>query len=438
MVDDNSTERREPMTAVDAAWLRMEEPVNSMTITGILAFEGPLDWQTLRGVVRDRLANHDRFRARPSGQGKVGRPAWIHQDSIDLDHHLVRVSLPEPAGKQELQDFVSREMATSLDFSRPLWRFYYVDNFRYGSAIVARVHHAIGDGMSLVRVLMGLADDGVDVAALTPQAVGKANTKTVTETRASASPLAAVTSVAGTLVRLLARRRDPATRIKGALAVEKRCAWSDPLPLDRVKAIGKKLDGTVNDVLVSAVAGALRIYLEEKGDAVDRRGLRAVIPVNLRPLDDLDRLGNRFGLVFLPLPVGEADPLVRFDIVRRRMNRIKRSPEAFVTFALLKLIGHTGPGFVGWAINLFGTKATTVLTNVPGPRDTLHLAGRPVDGFMFWVPQSGRLGLGVSLLSYRGGVRVGVASDAKLLPDPEAVVDAYARALDQLASAAGV
>ena len=114
------------------------------------------------------------------------------------------------------------------------------------------------------------------------------------------------------------------------------------------------------------------------------------------------------------------------------MQAIKQSPEAFVTFGLLRLIGYTSPGLVSWAINLFGTKATTVLTNVPGPREALHLAGRAVDGLMFWVPQSGNLGLGISILSYRGGVRVGIASDAALLPDPESLVAAYSRALDEL------
>jgi WS/DGAT/MGAT family acyltransferase len=183
------------------------------------------------------------------------------------------------------------------------------------------------------------------------------------------------------------------------------------------------------------VAGALRLYLAEKGDDIDGLRLRAVVPVNLRPLDDLDRLGNRFGLVFLPLPVGEDDPIARLETVKRRMNRIKRSPEAFVTFALLRLIGFTGPGFVSWAINLFGTKASAVLTNVPGPREALRLAGKVVDGLMFWVPQSGHLGLGVSILSYRGGVRVGIAGDAALLPDPEVLVEAYSRALDELRAA---
>lgn len=428
--------RREPMNAVDAAWLQMEEPVNSMTITGVLAFEERLDFAELRRIVQERLVRHERFRASPVGSGSLGRPAWIHAEWVDLDYHLVRVSLPGAGEKQELQGFVSQLMATQLDLHRPLWRLYYVDNFRYGSAIVARVHHCVGDGMSLVRVLLGLADNGADVGSLTPQAVGRANTKTVIESTSPTSPLSVATSVVATLWRLLARRRDPSTRVKGPLVVAKRCAWSQPLPLEDVKAIGKRLDATVNDVLVSAVAGALRLYLAEKGDDLDGLRLRAVVPVNLRPLDDLDRLGNRFGLVFLPLPVGEANPIARLETVKRRMNRIKRSPEAFVTFALLRLIGFTGPGFVSWAINLFGTKASAVLTNVPGPREALRLAGKVVDGLMFWVPQSGHLGLGVSILSYRGGVRVGIAGDAALLPDPEVLVEAYSRALDELKVAA--
>jgi WS/DGAT/MGAT family acyltransferase len=249
-------------------------------------------------------------------------------------------------------------------------------------------------------------------------------------------PLRLAGSSVATLYRLLARPKDPATRLKGPLHVAKRCAWSAPIPLEDVKAIGHQLQATVNDVLISAVGGALRKYLMDRGDSVDGLRLRAVVPVNLRPPDDLARLGNRFGLVFLPIPVGEADPLARLATVKRRMDRIKRSPEAFVTFLLLRLIGHTTPGIVSFAIRLFGKKATAVMTNVPGPRQPISMCGEKVDGLMFWVPQSGRLGLGVSILSYAGSVRVGVATDAALAPDPECIVEAYAGALEELRAAA--
>jgi WS/DGAT/MGAT family acyltransferase len=438
------------LSAPDSAWLRMDEPVNLMTITGVLAFEKRLDFARLSELMGQRLASHARFRCRVrEPRGTMGPPRWEIDPAFDLAWHVRRVALPAPADRAELQDFVSEQMSQALDPQRPLWCFFYVDNYRYGSALVGRIHHCIGDGVSLMQVMLGLSDTteaglepqrpGTVVGAGAGAVVGSVKGEMATRPRASwLLPLRMAGSSVATLYRLLARPKDPATRIKGPLEVAKRCAWSAPIPLADVKAIGRGLQATVNDVLISAVGGALRRYLMDRGDNVDGLRLRAVVPVNLRPPDDLALLGNRFGLVFLPIPVGEADPLARLATVKRRMDRIKRSPEAFVTFFLLRLIGHTTPGIVSWAINLFGKKATAVMTNVPGPRQAMTICGERVDGLMFWVPQSGRLGLGVSILSYAGAVRVGIATDAALAPDPERIVEAYAGALDELRAAAAV
>jgi hypothetical protein len=154
--------------------------------------------------------------------------------------------------------------------------------------------------------------------------------------------------------------------------------------------------------------------------------------VNLRRADDLATLGNKFGMVFLPLPVGEPDAIERLRATKRAMDRIKKSPEAVLIFGILRALGRTTTAALIAAVNLLGRKATAVMTNVPGPRERICFQGVPIDDIMFWVPQSGRLGLGVSILSYAGQVRIGVAADARLIPDPEAIVRAFHHALDEL------
>jgi len=239
----------------------------------------------------------------------------------------------------------------------------------------------------------------------------------------------------GVLGRLTIMPADPETIFKGSLGTSKRCAWSEVLPLDEVKAYSKKVGATINDVLLSGVAGALRRYILSRGEEVDDGlDLRAIVPVNLRPEDAAEQLGNRFGLVFLALPVGVVDRSERLRELKRRMDEIKGSTEAVVTYAVLNAVGSASASVESLAVQFFGSKATAVMTNVPGPRQELYLAGKAMRSIMVWVPQSARLGLGVSILSYAGQVRLGVATDAGLVPDPSKIIEAFQ---DEMAAALG-
>ena len=224
------------------------------------------------------------------------------------------------------------------------------------------------------------------------------------------------------LGRLVVLPPDPVTAFKGELGRRKRAAWSHPVPLDDFKAIGKAYGATVNDVLIAAATGALRRYLDKRGESTTGLAIRASVPVNLRPLDEAHRLGNSFGLVFLTLPVGIVDPVRRLRAIKKEMDELKRSPEALVAYGVLNVLGMAPVEVERLGLRFFGSKATAVLTNVPGPREALYLAGRKLEQVMFWVPQSGRLGLGISILSYAGGVMLGVATDEGLVPDPERIV----------------
>jgi len=237
---------------------------------------------------------------------------------------------------------------------------------------------------------------------------------------------------AATLARIALLPPDPPTALKGRLGVMKRAAWSDPVPLSDVRAAGARAGGTINDVLVTAAAGGVRRYLAGRGDDVDRLDVRATVPVNLRPPDQAHRLGNRFGLVFLSLPLGVADPVERLAEVKRRMDELKSSLQPVVAFGALAAIGILPTRLQPLPVAFFGSKASMVLTNVPGPRERLYLAGEPVRSAMFWVPQSARMGLGISILSYAGEVLVGVAADAGLVPDPQGIVDGFHAELEAL------
>jgi WS/DGAT/MGAT family acyltransferase len=189
---------------------------------------------------------------------------------------------------------------------------------------------------------------------------------------------------------------------------------------------------SVNDVLLSCVAGALRRYLAGKGDDTRGMEIRAMVPVNLRPANESPRLGNRFGLVPLVLPVGLANPLERLYDVRRRMDELKGGYQAPLAYALLSVIGQAPRVLQSGILDYLASKSTAVMTNVPGPAEPIRIAGNTVQRVMFWVPQSSDIGMGVSILSYRGGVQFGVMTDSKLCPQPQQIIDGFAPEFERL------
>lgn len=438
----------EPLAAVDLAWLRMDEPANLMVINAVLILDGCVEVERLRQVVRHRLLTIPRFRERIVRRGR-GRLAWQVDPGFDLDRHVLVEGIAGDDHEAELRRRIGRWMAEPLPPDRPPWRFTLIDGYRGGAALVARLHHVIGDGIALMLVLLSLTDLAADApddgaapdnpfAALFAQAQAdlaavRAATEQVmpegmklllhpAQALRSAGHLLTVAASAGALGRLVLRRRDPSTLFKGALGIEKRVAWSDPLPLAELRRIAGAVGGNLNDVLHAAAVGGLRRYLLRHADAPERLGFRAAVPVNLRPLDEMAELGNRFGLVFLTLPVGIADPRRRLLELRRRVAALKRSAEPLVTFAILRALGRVPRPLQRLVVRLLATKTTAVLTSVPGPQRPLHLAGRRLRDLVFWVPQAGRVGLGLSIGSYDGQARIGVATDARLVPDPETVV----------------
>jgi WS/DGAT/MGAT family acyltransferase len=214
--------------------------------------------------------------------------------------------------------------------------------------------------------------------------------------------------------------------------VQKRVAWSNNIALADAKTVTKALCAKVNDVMLSALAGALRDYLIEREAEVSDLEIRAVIPVDLRPPQRGIELGNAFGLVFLALPLSIADPVERLRETKKRMDAIKQSIEAVTFYSLLNIFGVTPRQVEEQGLNIFGSRATAVVTNVRGPAQALYIAGSKIENIMGWVPQAGHLGLGVSIFSYDSKVSVGVISDAGLVPHPEQITARFRAKFDEL------
>ncbi|HIQ12702.1 MAG TPA: wax ester/triacylglycerol synthase family O-acyltransferase [Caldilineales bacterium] len=443
---------RKPLSNVDAAWLRMDDPTNLMMITGFFEFSGPVDFERLRATIDIRLVKRwERFHqwVRESRLPLRG-PYWEDDPHFDLDNHIFRIGLPSPGDEATLKEMISKLSSRPLDKSKPLWEFHLIENLQGGgSFLVARLHHAIADGIALMSVLMTLCDVDADAPWPEPEPE-EAHQRRGRQVR-SLFPPAAAFFAAGRAVadegklmllkpghamkraeqaaafmarlgRLTLLPPDTRTIFKGDLGRKKVVAWTQDMPLEDVKRVKSTFRVTVNDVVVAAVAGGLRRYLIHRGERVSKSlSIRAMVPVNLRPLDQAAKLGNHFGLVVLALPVGMANPLERMMEVKRRMDDLKGSPEAVVGFTLLELMGMSPAQIEKIALRFFAMKSTLVLTNVPGPRQKLYFAGSPIERIMFWVPQAGRLGMGVSIFSYAGAVNVGVMTDYGLAPDPEQI-----------------
>lgn len=453
--------RREPMAKVDTAWLRMERPTNPMMITGVLMFSEPMKLARLKKVIEQRFLSYRRFRQKPV-DGAAGAQ-WVDDAQFDLDWHVRLSGLPgrstPAAEKKALERFVSQLASTPLDPSKPLWQFHLVERYQGGSALVARIHHCYADGIALVQVLLSLTDTSrtssdisrLDRAWLKHEAakvarrVGaveryvKLGGKALEQGMAMVQDpsLAALLAkeggeIAKELVYALSLPDEPHSLLRGRLGVSKRVAWAPPLDLEEVKAVGRACGCTVNDVLMAAAAGALRSYMQERGESVDGMQLRATVPVNLRPLEHAKKLGNHFGLVFLDLPVGEDNPMRRLERVADCMHQLKHSKQAIMAYGLLAALGLVPQPLQELALELFSRKASAVATNVPGPQQPLYMAGSPLREIMFWVPQTGSIGLGLSILSYCGKVHFGLIADARLIPDPSAVAQRFTGEFDKL------
>lgn len=464
----------ERMSKVDTAWLRMDTEANLMMIVGVWSIRPGITLAALRERVAERLLQYPRFRQKVEEDALLGAQ-WVLDKDFDIARHVIaEVPLPLRGQSRDavLRERVGELCSQPLDPAHPLWQFQLIEDMGDGSsALIARIHHCIADGIALIAVMLSITDGGkappqrkrrepeehheshheVDwlldaflrpMTNMTVKAIGmtgKGMAKGVDLAMHGTTPMDASLEMArmgyqavSDVAAFALMPDDSHTRLKGKPGVGKTVAWDDSLSLDEVKAVGKALGASINDVLLSCAAGAIGKYLADKGEDPAGKEIRAMVPVNLRPLEQAWQLGNRFGLVPLVLPIGIANPVERLFAVRARMSELKGSFQPVMAFGLLSVAGLLIKPVQHAMLNVFAKKATAVMTNVPGPAQALKFCGSTVEKVMFWVPQSGDIGMGVSILTYAGRVQFGLITDTGLCPDPEAIIANFAPEFEKL------
>jgi WS/DGAT/MGAT family acyltransferase len=427
--------------------------------------ETPVRPDDFRRMIEQRLLCFTRFRRRVAADAHGA--SGVDDDAFDLDAHLVRTVLPPPAGKDELQALVSRLASRTLDARRPMWQVHLVERYERGSAWIIRMHHCYADGIAMIRVLLSMteqdsapalahraarpsprpdvlpvlgwlqhlampAGDILENALAEGARLLEGGVHQLFHPGRAAALAGSLGGMAGEFVRVLALPDDPGTPLRGPLSGEKTVAWATPIPLHEVRTIGKVFGCSINDVLMATVAGALGGHL--RGQGFDTRDLRvrASVPVNLREADEPVSLGNKFGLVFVDLALGLANPLQCLQATHEAMATLKGSLQPPMSLMSLGLMGMLPAAVQAPLIDLFSRKATAVVSNVPGPQAPLYICGQRVTEMYFWVPQSGSIGLGISVLSYAGQVHFGMIADRTLLPSPAEVVNRFPTEFEKL------
>lgn len=459
--------RPEMLANSDAVWISMEEPTNLMIVSGLLLFDEVVDHVRLKQVIHNRLLSFKRFRQRVMQPPVPLSPLfWEDDPHFNIDTHITRMALPSPGDEGELEQMISRLISTPLDQTKPLWQVNIIENYGEGSALLVKMHHALADGLALVMILLSLADFAPDAPPRPPKPDGekKNNGGGVLSSliKQASSTVTAVSKMTSNLMsegmetvknpsraidlaqkgtesarlasQLLRQPADPKTSFKGKLGVRKKVAWSNAIPLNDVKAIKNGLNSGVNEVIIAAVAGALRTYHFNHGQPVQNIPIRAAMPVNLRSSDEMGKLGNKYGVLFVPLPIQLDTAVARLAEVTSSMAQMKEADETVITFGLQKGMEYTHHDLQSELMKLFGARATAVFSNIPGPPMPLYIAGSKIKQLIFWMPQTGKTGLGISVVTYAGQLFLGVATDEGLVPFPDEIVTAFVEEIDSLKS----
>jgi WS/DGAT/MGAT family acyltransferase len=422
------------MSAVDSAWLRMDQPGNLLVINSVMWSAEAADFDQLRAIIEERMISRfPRFRQHPQDSRiPMGRAEWVDDEDFDPERHYRYVTLPEPGDQTALEAYVSSQSGRSLPLDRPLWEVHFISGFEKGTASLFRIHHSVADGISLMRIVLSLTDEGPgdlfqpvrdpstpQVAVHAAESVLGYGLGLVRHPSRIAGLVGTATHDATRLLHLATLPPKPKSVLSGGVGQMKRVTWTPPIPLDVVKEVGRASGTTINNALLATLSAALGSYLEERGTPLP--SVRVMVPVNLRPLDGPlpAELGNEFGFYFVDLPTGPMEPAERLAAMHAHVEEIKGSPEALVAFGVLAGLGAAPQIVENLGVAFFGSKAAGVVTNVPGPREPVYLAGARVDGIIGWVPRAGDMGFGVSIFSYAGEVVVGFSTDAVLMPDPE-------------------
>jgi WS/DGAT/MGAT family acyltransferase len=460
------------LSALDAAFLHIEDARPGrphMHVASVMTFEGdPPAYDDLLESLEERLHLVPRYRQRlafvPYDQG---RPVWVDDPHFNLRYHLRHTGLPHPGTDEQLKALAGRVFSQRLDRRRPLWEIWLVEGLEGGRfALVAKTHHALVDGVSGVDLATVLFDVSPEPSPVPPperpwyprpapgrsQLLADALAERLTVPGEAARAVRALTRaprrIAGEVAQSAAGvgaalstllRPAPPSPLNVPIGPHRRYTWVDA-DLRQFKAIKNELGGTVNDVVLSAVALALGRTLRRHGHPTDDLVLRAMVPVSVRADVERGALGNRVAAMYAPLPVGVEDPEEVHRRVHEAMAGLKESGQAVGAQVLTQLGDFAPPTILSQAAR---TQARTrwfnvVVTNVPGPQFPLHVLGRRLLRLYPVVPLSLNQALGIAIMSYDGTLCFGLLGDYDAMADLEEVADDLRTAVAQLAGAAGV
>jgi WS/DGAT/MGAT family acyltransferase len=456
------------LTGLDASFLALEEKDGAhMHVGSVLLFDGEApSYEEFLGHIERRLALVPRYRQKLAFPPLVqSRPVWIDDPHFNAGYHVRHTALPEPAGERELRRLAGRVFAQRLDRSKPLWEIWLVD--RVGGdrfALISKTHHCLVDGISGVDISTVLFDldanppeqanpepwvprpEPTQTALLADALVERASTPldfARAAVGAVAHPqdaLAAGATALGGLASLTQAGLGGAPRspLNVKIGPHRRFAWVDG-ELATFKAVKDALGGTVNDVVLTVVAGALRSHLLAHGYDTDVE-LKAMVPVSVRAESERGALGNRVAAMYAPLPIGLEDPIARFRAVHEAMRGLKESGQAVGAETLTALADFAPPTILSQAARIQAVQRffNLTVTNVPGPQFALYLLGRQLARLYPLVPIVENAALGIAIMSYNGRIDFGLVSDYDALPDLDDLAAALEGAIAELAAVAGV
>jgi len=457
------------LTALDTSFLHLEDASAHMHVASVMLFEGgPPGYDELLESIDRRLHLVPRYRQKlalvPLGQG---RPRWVDDPHLNLRYHVRSTALPSPGTEEQLRALAGRVFAQPLDRDKPLWEVWLVEGLEDGRfAMLSKTHHSLVDGVTGVDIMTVLFDTSPDPAAppdpgrrwlprpvpSSVQLLGEALVERATMpgelARTARALLRAPRQIAWGVVHAAAgvgamawagMNPAPASPYNAAIGPHRRFTWVRTELAD-MKAIKNELGGTVNDVVLASIAGALGRHLRRRGQNTDGLELKALVPVSVRAEGHDGDLGNQVEAIMAPLPVWCQDPVARLDMVREAMKGLKDSGQAVGAQVLTELSGYAPPTVMAQASRLMNRQRlfNLVVTNVPGPQFSLYLMGRrAVDPFPM-VPLAKDQGLAVAIMSYDGRMNFGLVGDYDILHDIDDLARDLYDSISELADAAGV
>jgi diacylglycerol O-acyltransferase len=456
------------LTGLDASFLALEKNGAHMHVGSVLVFDGDApSYEDFMGMIESRLHQVPRYRQKlafpPLAQA---RPVWVDDPHFNIGYHVRHTALPAPAGDEQLRKLAGRVFSQQLDRSKPLWEIWLVNRVDDDQfALVCKTHHALVDGISGVDIMTVLFDLEEDPPERTPgppwyprpepsgisllgDALRERAAMPVDAARgavgAVAGPRQAGSAAARTIAGLASMAAAgvggaPASPLNTRIGPHRRFAWVES-DLGRFKAIKGALGGTVNDVVLTVVTGALRDHMLRRGRDPSGVELKAMVPVSIRADEERGALGNRVAAMYAPLPVGIADPIERFRTVHEALGDLKSSGQAVGAERLTQLAGFAVPTVLNQAARLQSRQRffNLTVTNVPGPQFPLYMMGRQLQAFYPKVPLVLNTALGIAIISYDGKLFFGLLGDYDAMDDLDDFAADLRAAIAELAGAAGV